>query len=233
MSGFAVDHVVIRTADRDGLVDQVRAATGLAPRDGFSQAGVLHSRGVRFAGGPFLDVFAAETPGTALMLGGRADAAERLAQAQGWAARVVRPEDDPNPPPWSMVLFRRGQGLLTQIGVIDYAGDPQAWTAPDYSGPLYAPGSAPRDGATLARVWLATADRTRAGRDLQALGYGPPERVRSGFWPREGERFRNVGADLVLCDGAEGVVRLDVATGGAAREVILPGGPTMVADEVT
>jgi hypothetical protein len=99
MSGFAVDHVVIRTADRDGLVDQVRAATGLAPRDGFSQAGVLHSRGVRFAGGPFLDVFAAETPGTALMLGGRADAAERLAQAQGWAAR--RTTRTRRPGPWS------------------------------------------------------------------------------------------------------------------------------------
>jgi hypothetical protein len=62
MSGFAVDHVVIRTADRDGLVDQVRAATGLPALPGYARGGALLSRGVRFAGGPFLDVFASEAP---------------------------------------------------------------------------------------------------------------------------------------------------------------------------
>jgi hypothetical protein len=230
MSGFAVDHVVIRTADRDGLVDQVRAATGLPALPGYARGGALLSRGVRFAGGPFLDVFASEAPATALMLSGAVAAAERLAEAQGWAARVLRPQDDPDPPPWSLALFRRGQGLLTRIGMIDYVADPAAWTA-DYAGALYVRGSAPGAGARLARVWLGAEDAARAGRDLQALGYGPAGAVNSRFAPHEGLAFRGLGPDLVLCDGADGVVRLDVAAGGVARAVVLPGGPAMVLDE--
>lgn len=229
---FAVDHIVIRTPARDQLVGLAATATGLPALDGYAEGGDLHSRGVRFAGGPFLDVFKAEAPSVALILRGRIEAVEALAAAQGWATRLVRREDRPagSPAfPWSMALFRRGQGLLTQISVIDYDPDPGAWASPDFDRALYPIRPPPGTGARLARVWLGATDRVRARRDLEALGYAPTGPVQSGFAPHEGELFRGVGTVLVLCDRADGVVRLDVAADtGPARVVALPGGPAMV-----
>ena len=95
MTGFAVDHVVIRTPDRDAMMRQIAEACGLALSHGFSQGEVVHSKGVRFANGPFLDGFESQTPTTALILGGAVDEAERLAEAQGWAARFDRRETRP------------------------------------------------------------------------------------------------------------------------------------------
>jgi len=233
--GFFVDHVVIRTPARDGLVASASTATDLPALDGYSPAGEAHSRGVRFAGGPFLDVFTAEVPSVALILRGRIDEVESLAAAQGWATRMIRREDRPAGTPaypWSMALFRRGQGLLTQISVIDYDPDPGAWASPQFASALYPVRPPPETGARLARVWLGAADRPRAARDLEALGYGSAGPVTSAFAPHDGELFRGDGTDLVLCAGIEGVARLDVASaGGPAREVILPGGPVMVLDE--
>ena len=234
-SGFKVDHVVIRTPFRDALVAEAAAATGLPALDGFAEGGEQHSRGVRFAGGPFLDVFSSEAPSVALILRGAVDEVERRAAAQGWATRLLRREETPKDQlvfPWSMALFRRGQGLLTQISVIDYAPDPRAWASAEFDRPLYPIQPAPAVGATLARVWLGATDLGRAARDLEALGYREAGKVRSGFRPGVGERFVGAGVDLVLSDGADGVARLDVTTGvGAARLAALRGGPEMVLDE--
>jgi len=234
-TGFKLDHIVIRTPARDALVAEAAAATGLTALDGFAEGGDLHSRGVRFANGPFLDVFAAEASSLALILGGAIGELETRAAAQGWATRLLRQQDQPagGPDfPWSMALFRRGQGLLTHISVIDYDPDPRAWAAADFDRPLYPIQPPPTAGAVLARVWLGAEDVTRAGQDLAALGYRPAGPVRSGFAPGRGERFAGLGADLVLCDGADGVMRLDVTTGlGPAREIALTGGPPMVLDE--
>ena len=233
MPEFKLDHVVIQTPDRDGFLRQVAAASGLPVRQGYAAGEVVHSLGARFANGPFLDVFTAETPGTAMILQGSVDAAERLATAQGWAARFDRRETRPatHPAfPWSMALFRRGQGLLTKVGVIEYAPEAAAWADPDFSGGLYRP--APEGSATLARVWLSTEDIGRAERDLAVLGYRASGEARSAFWPHAGRRLTGPAADLVVFEGPDAVARLDVATGGVAREVILSGAPRLVLDEM-
>ncbi len=233
--GFKVDHIVIRTPVRDAVVAMAADACGLPELDGFAEGGDLHSRGVRFAGGPFLDVFTSDTPSVALILRGAMDEAEQLAAAQGWAARILRREETPQGQPafpWSMVLFRRGQGLLTQISVIDYDPAPAAWASADFHRPLYPIQAPPQAGARLARVWMGAADMARAANDLEALGYRPTDAVRSAFWPHGGRRFQGLGTSLILFHGVDGLLRFDVTTGaGAARAIPLPGGPVMVVDE--
>ena len=230
MTGFAVDHVVIRTPGRDGLMRRIAEACGLAVLHGFTQGETIHSMGVRFANGPFLDGFETQAPSTALILGGAVDEAERLAEAQGWAARFDRRETRPKEHPafpWSMAMFRRGQGLLTQVSVIEYA--PRPWDDPDFSGPLYRP--ATEGTATLARVWLSTSDLARAELDLAALGYVAAGEVESDFWPHRGRRLGGPVADLVLFEGLDTVARLDIVTGGEARDLVIPDAPRLVLDE--
>ena len=230
MSGFAVDHIVIRTPARDALVATVSAATGLEPLEGYLQAGVRQSRGVRFANGPFLDVFAAEASAPALILQGSADAAARLAAAQGWAIRLVRREERPPGEfdfPWSMALFRRGHGLLTQISIIDYAREAESWASPEVSGGLYAPTGG--KGAGLARVWLAAKDLDRAAADLAALGFAPAGAITSTVSPHAGRLFQGPGCDLVLVAGPDRVVRLDAAE-EVVRPIPLPGGLVLAVD---
>lgn len=236
MLEFALDHVVIRTPDRDGLAAEIAAAAGLPVLQGYATGAHIHSRGVRFANGPFLDIFHVETPGTALILAGSIDAVERHVEPLGWAARIARREaTPPGQPvyPWSMAYFRRGQGLLTQVSVIDYAHDPEAWAEPDYSGELYKPGMALDAAASLSRVWLSAQDVARAERDLAVLGYGFMDEVTSAYWPHAGRRLSGLVADLVLFAGPDdGVARLDIATGaGRPTEIPQLGAPRLVLDE--
>lgn len=238
MLEFALDHVVIRTPDRDGLVAEIASAAGLQVLQGYATGAHVHSRGVRFANGPFLDIFHMETPATALILAGSIDAVERHAEPLGWAARIDRREaTPPDQPayPWSMAYFRRGQGLLTQISVIDYAHEAGAWADPDYSGDLYKPGMALDAAANLSSVWLSARDVGRAERDLAVLGYAFMDEVRSAYWPHAGRRLSGLVADLVLFEGPDdGVARLDIATGGP-RPMEIPqlGAPRLVLDEDT
>ena len=233
MADFAIDHVVIQTPDREAFVAAVARAAGLPVLQGYSAAGVVQSTGVRFANGPFLDVFATPEPGTALILQGAVTAAERLADAQGWAVRSVRrgerPAETPDFP-WSMALFRRGQGLLTRVSVIEYDRESEAWAQPNFSGALYR--QAPGAPAELARVWLTTEDPARAERDLAAFGYERVGEAASGFWPHAGRRLTGPAADLVLAEGAEGVARLDIAAEGPPRELVLADAPRVVLGEV-
>jgi hypothetical protein len=233
MTEFKLDHLVIQTPDREDFVRQVAEASGLPVLRGYAAGDHVYSVGVRFANGPFLDVFAAQAPGTALILQGPVDTAERLATAQGWAARFDRREARPaaHPAfPWSMALFRRGQGLLTKVGVIEYASEAAAWADLDFSGGLYRP--EPDGAATLTRVWLSAEDIGRAERDLAVLGYRASGEVRSAFWPHAGRRLAGPAADLVLFEGADGVARLDIATcGGRPREITPTGAPRLVLDE--
>lgn len=234
MSAFAIDHVVIQTPDREAFVAAVAEAAGLPILQGYAPQGVVQSSGVRFANGPFLDVFGAPEPGTALILGGGGvEAAERLAGDQGWRIRLVRraerPADAPDFP-WDMALFRRDQGLLTRISVIEYADDPEAWARPDFSGGLYRP--APAGRARLARVWLATHEVDRARADLAAFGYDVCEEASSAFWPHGGLSLKGPASEIVLVEGPEAVVRFDIATGDAApRELRPAGAPALVFDE--
>lgn len=235
MPAFTLDHIVIQTLDREAFVAEIAARARLPVLQGYSPSGVVQSSGVRFANGPFLDVFATPEPGTAMILRGEVDAAEALARERDWAGRYLRPGDGPAGEldfPWSMALFRKGQGLLTHIGVIEYDDQSVAWSEPDFSGLLYRPELAGEASARLARVWLSTQDLARAEDDLAALGY-----VRAGDWtsifaPHAGVRFTGPAADLVLCEGPEAVARLDIAAGaGPALELAPPGAPRLVLDE--
>jgi hypothetical protein len=232
MATFAIDHVVIQTPDREAFVAAVARAAGLPVLQGYSAAGVVQSSGVRFANGPFLDVFGTPEPGTALILQGEVGAAERLARAQGWAVRSVRkgqrPAEAPDFP-WSMALFRRGQGLLTRVSVIEYDHESEAWAEPDFSGELYR--QAPEASARLTRVWLTTEDPARAERDLAAFGYVRAGEAGSGFWPHGGRRLTGPAADLVLVEGLEGVARLDIAAECPPRELALANTPRVVVGE--
>jgi hypothetical protein len=228
---WAVDHVVLRLPDRDGFVTALAQAAGLSPRVGYAPGGEVASRGVRFANGVFLDVFAAPEPSAALILGAPIEDVAAQAEARGWAFRLLGEGESPEPgydPPWSMLLFRRGQGLLTGISVIDYAPRGSArWAQADFAGELYDP--ALRDAPSLARVWLGCADFEVAADQLQGLGYAPAGEVVSAFPPGTGRRFRGPGADLVLCEGADAVLRLDIeGVEGAERELVVPGAPRMV-----
>lgn len=217
---FAVDHLVIRTAAMDALTARIATLTGLPPLDGFQPGGQIASRGVRFAGGPFLDIFQAERPMLFLGLGGPVADAERIARERGWdTERESRPPaptgDDP---PWDMLYVSKAGGVLKRAFVIEYFRDRAAFDAPSYRGPLHKTWLAPQTGPRLARVWVTVEDMERAASDLAALGY-------ADGGPLEGGRLWRGPTDLVVSPsshGRETVTRFDVA--GALAEVDEPFG---------
>ena len=124
--------------------------------------------------------------------------------------------------PWSMLMFQRGQGLLTQISLIEYAADPAPWALPAFSGALYPPDAPPDQGARLRRVWLGASDLNRAAADLIALGFSAAGPVVSDFAPHAGTLFRGSRADLVLVPGTDGVARLDIDGAAPQRVELTP-----------
>lgn len=212
---FQIDHVVVWTPDRDAVVEALSAATGLPVLDGYAPEGRLQAKGVRFANGPFLDVHEAPGQGPVFMgLGGRLADAEALAEHQGWRYRVGAGHDEP----WDMLSFRKDQGLVNQLFVIDYRLE-QVTALPAFNRGLYH--LPPTGGPELARVWIAAADVERAGRDLEALGFEAGGAVSSQVAPFEGRLWRGSRGDVVVCAGADGVVRIDAPSEGALAEVAL------------
>jgi hypothetical protein len=212
---FEIDHVVVWTAERDVALEALAAATGLPILEGYAPEGRLQARGVRFANGPFLDVHEAPGHGPVFMgLGGRLADAEALAERQGWRVRVGAGPDEP----WDMLSFRKDQGLLTQLFVIDYRLE-QVTALPVFNRGLYH--LPPAGGPRLARVWIAAADGARAAGDLAALGFEASGEVRSEAAPFEGRLYRGSRGDVVVCAGEDAVVRIDVPTEGALAEVAL------------
>jgi len=211
---FDVDHVPVWLADRDGVLDQLASATGQPILDGYAPDGRRVARGLRFGNGPFLDLHQAETDGWALLaLTGSVREAQAIAAQCGWKARLT--PHVPGGEPWSILSFARGQGLLSALFVIEYATDAAAWTSPVYNGGLY---HHPRGaGVALTAVRLTTSDRSRADRDLRSLG----------FRPGAGGRYVGTKADLVLADGRDAVVGVDIEGAGPCRPVAL--GPTLTA----
>jgi hypothetical protein len=221
MSACALDHVVIRTSDPDALLARVSDLTGLPILRGWTPGGEVHSRGVRFANGPFLDVFAAPEPAPVLLgLAGSVEAAEGEAARRGWRVKVRRDapvEPSLEPEPWSILMFRKRQGALSGMFVIDYDRAHPSWATQEFSGELLEPQPVQRDGPRLARVWMA-ADPS-ADAELPALG------LLSAGDPFEGCRpFRAPQTDVVLCEPVgelASVVRLDVEGAPARGEVRL------------
>lgn len=214
--GFQVDHVWVVAAAAGVLAEEFAAATGLPVLAGWSPGGVLRSRGVRFANGPFLDIHEAPgdgspSPSPALLLSGRLAEAQTLAQRRAWRMKLSLGGDAPaeTASPLSLGFFSRGQGLLSQVSLIDYEIDPAACRNPEYAAPLFALDSAPARGARLDAVWITADDPADANADLRALGFSPAGDACGGA--RRGLRFAHPVCDLVVCPGAGGVVRLDVS----------------------
>lgn len=123
--------------------------------DAWAPGGVVRARGVRFANGPFLDIHSQESGRGALaLLSGPLVEAEALAERQGWRAVAHRRDGAPadSRPPWSILAFRRGQGALSHLAVIDYEVDPKGYPLAEYDQPLLPLGSEPVAGPRLARV---------------------------------------------------------------------------------
>ncbi len=222
---FRVDHVVIRTPGRDALLEKVASLSARPVLDGYRPGGEVVSRGVRFANGPFLDVFAQEAVAPALILQGPIAALEAVATARDWAFRSYRRETITDPAqdqPWSMLMFRRGQGLLTRISAIEYATDPAPWALPAFSGALYRPDSPPDQGVRLRRVWVGAQDIKRAAAELMAMGFVAAGPASSDFAPHAGTLFRGPRADLVLFAGPDGVARLDIDGRAPQRVELTP-----------
>jgi hypothetical protein len=206
---FEIDHIPIWIADRDGALARLSRATGLPILEGFAPGGRQVARGVRFSNGPFVDMHQAESDGPVFLgLSGRVEAAEALAARQGWRTRIEPRSLEPDAAPWSIVSFRRGQGLLTLQFVINYAREPGAWASPIFNGGLYhQPAGA---GAALRRVWLTATDPGQAGETLEALGFVAGEDWRSALPPASGRIYRGGRCDVILSAGEDAVVRFDV-----------------------
>lgn len=178
------------------------------------------ARGVRFSNGPFLDLHQAPEEGRALLgLAGKIGDAEALAGRQGWRARAEYPPEKPDASPWSLLSFRRDQGILSVMFVIDYATEPQAWASPIFNGGLYHRPAG--QGAALRRVWLTAADPDEAGKALQALGFVRGGEALSSVAPHAGWIYRGEAADIVVASGEDAVVRFDVEGDGPPQAIRL------------
>lgn len=212
---LTLDHLAIWTEQRDRVARRLSDLTGFPILDGFAPEGRPVARGVRFAGGAFVDLHQVEDgqPAGQVFLGlrGEVDAVEALARREGWGVRVGRWTEASDGSPWSILSFRRGQGVLTQLFVIAYGPRPQAWASPVFDQPLYDAANTATQGATLRRVWLRTVDLEASGAILEALGFVAAGEIASRFEPGMGRLFRGVAGDLVLTLGAEEtVIRFDL-----------------------
>jgi len=187
--------------------------------DGYFPDGRRVARGVRFAGGAFVDLHQVEPgqQGGQVFLGlrGEIEAAEQLAAREGWRVRSGRWREASDGSPWSMLTFRRDHGVLNRVFVIEYGPRPEAWGSPVFDQPLYDARKAPAAGATLRRVWLSTPDPGASGRALEALGFALSGDVETAFSPFLGKLYRGAAGDLVLSAGeTDALIRLDLTGPG-------------------
>ncbi|MDO8409638.1 MAG: hypothetical protein Q7S93_06215 [Phenylobacterium sp.] len=228
-----LDHIAIWTDQRDDLLNLVADAAGLGIIDGYTPAGNLVARGVRFANGPFLDVHQVEKPSPddgrpfhrLVGLNGDIDQVERRATASGLRAKAARRAEAAQPQleaPWDLLSFRKGQGLASQMFVIAYhSGAP---TLPDFESPLYDPAGPGAGSAELSRVWLPEADLEAAQAVLSALGAKTAGPVQSPLPPYEGMAFDLGPTQLVLASpwGPPSALRLDIQAGGEDPRTLSP-----------
>lgn len=175
MTSPRLDHIVVCTHARDDLVADLAKRSGLPILDGWAQGARLRSRGVRFGAGPFFDVFDwpedKEPPHPLIAIEDQIGRIAALAEAQGWRYAIQRREDEPEEtrPPWSTLSFRKRQGVLSRLFVIEYARvlRPPA----DYRGFLYDPDYGVREKSLFGRVVMGAADPAIARAQLVALGW--------------------------------------------------------------
>lgn len=138
-----LDHIVFRTARRDSIVEDITALSGLEPLIGYSEGSSIISKGIRFDNGPFLDIFPRSSEkdefDPLLALGGNIEHVAKVAKRNGWRTVVQRSEDfdEMVRPPWSTLSFRRGQGFVSSLFIIQYEAVSKQSLSPSFSGPLY------------------------------------------------------------------------------------------------
>ena len=218
----AIDHLAIWTAAPEALAARIAALTGLERREGFQPEGALLSRGVRFANGPFLDIFEGDRPQVFMGLAANIEATERLCAEQGWTGEREPRLDDVQP--WDILYLARNRGVFSRLFVIDYEQDHPGWASPTYGNPLYRSGLPPATGARLDRVWLTVIDPARAAANLRRLGFEPGGPVGEDAALFEGARGSVV---LLPCppDAREVVARLEIA--GALEDAEEPFGEVL------
>ncbi|OYU70459.1 MAG: hypothetical protein CFE28_10950 [Alphaproteobacteria bacterium PA2] len=229
-----LDHIPIWTDRSDRILAFLNERLGMGILNGFSPGGQVIARGVRFRNGPFLDIhqLGRVLPGfdrafhRLVGLAGSIDHLERLGDQHGWKSKTSRRSDAERPdlaPHWSTLSFRRDQGLISDIFVIEY--DLETPGGPDLAGPLYdlaAPGAGE---VVLDRLWLPVDDAAEARSTLEALGASPLGARASSSPPGEGEAFRLGSVEIVTSApwGPDRSLRLDLSH---------PGGLTMEASPV-
>lgn len=175
---FALDHVTMSSPDAEAVARLVSEATGLAVLRGWTPGGEVRSWGVRFAGGRFLDIRSEAVSPALLGLAGPIDELEREAALRAWRVKVFRLENPPAPylpPPWSVAAFRKGQGALSALFVIEYRPDDPVWAQREYSGELFrAAGDPP---VRLERVTLAAPEGETAPALANLLPRGVEVRI--------------------------------------------------------
>lgn len=148
---------------------------GVAILEGYKAENGVYSAGVRFRNGPFVDVFdwpRNKPPFTPLLaFEGEIAKAQTVATKFGWDAQLQLRNHIPHQhrPPWSILSFRRGQGPVSSVFVIEYEDAPEAWDVDVYRGPLYERRNEPNGSFELNKVVINAADITEAALQLEAL----------------------------------------------------------------
>lgn len=174
-----IDHVVLRSPRREALLADLANRFQLDILNGFKSDEVVQSWGVRFANGPFLDVFdwpSDKSPFVPLIgLAGDIAKAQEVASQHGWACILHCRNDFPiqDRPPWSTLSFKRGQGLISSFFIIEYEECPQAWMIDNYSGALYDRMQAPTETVELSGVTMLCDDVPQARLQMEALASNP------------------------------------------------------------
>lgn len=174
-----LDHIAIWSNQWGKCVRELERVTGLPALEGYADGAQKISSGFRFSNGPFLDIFPL-LPGSSrrrplIGLQGDIGSVSEIADKNGWQTVIHKREDtaETGRPPWSTLSFRRGQGLLSSIFVIEYANDPGAWNNPDFSGPLYTGSFSSDHSAALERVILQCEHLEEAQQQLAAIAGKP------------------------------------------------------------
>lgn len=176
---MVLDHLVLRSPHRESLLADLTNRFQLSASEGFRDGDVVHSKGVRFGNGPFLDFFNWPKDKSyfvpLLALEGGLAKAQQVAVRYGWNTKLHSRSDIPatERPPWSTLSFRRGQGLISSVFVIEYEDEPEAWLIDQYRGALYNRNTTGDVSVELSSVVVHCDDIWNARSQLETLAGGP------------------------------------------------------------
>lgn len=198
-----LDHIVLRSPNSAALLADLKNQFGLNTLEGFNDDSGIQSKGVRFSNREFLDVFdwPIDKPpfDPVLALEGSVAHAEIIAEKQGWQTRLHRRLDIPveQRPPWSTLSFRRGQGAISSVFVIEYEEAPNAWQVAHYQGDLYDRNKISPVDVKLLNVVIRCEDVSIGASQIDALTGGLASKIK--LRPLDGPnqiRIRNVDGSV-------------------------------------